>query len=187
VNTASKLFRGVGGALAILATLAILNRVEVAKAEETYGSWAVSLADDKSSVFAGTLNDSGGVLAEFCYPEKGSCIWTIGMSSSCEEGHEYPVLANSDASSAQLQVKCNGQIQDGKYSYAFTNFDDIDRIVKSSTRVGFAVPLQSDLFTVVRFSLTGSTSAVQRMRDVANTMNVGGKKKNGTGTQDQTI
>lgn len=169
---------------------AILSLIQIvgttAKADETYGSWSVALGDDRSFVYAATANDSGALLGEYCYPDKGSCIWILGTKTKCEDGHEYPVLANSDTGAVQLQVKCNGLAPNNLYSYAFTSFADVDQLVKGGTRVGFALPLQADEFRVVRFLLNGSNAAIDSMRGIATKMNVG-RVRGKTGTRDQDI
>jgi len=42
-------------------------------------------------------------------------------------------------------------------------FDDMDKIVRKSSRVGLVVPMQNDQFKVARFSLAGSSKAIERM------------------------
>ncbi len=60
----------------------------------------------------------------------------------------------------------------------FTNFDAIDKSVRSSSKyIGFAFPLQSGLFSVDRFLLDGAVESLVRMRAVAK----GGSRKKGGG------
>lgn len=153
---------------------------------QTYGSWTVDTADDKSYLYAATANDSGNVLGEYCYPQQGSCVWILGMATSCEENHTYPMLANADVGAQHLEVVCRGQLPSKLYQYVFTKFDDIDRIVKQGSKVGFAIPLQEDQFRVVRFLLVGATAAIKNMRATATGMNSGHHKQS-TGTADQDI
>jgi hypothetical protein len=54
--------------------------------------------------------------------------------------------------------------QPGPRRYYFTNFDDIDRLVRASSVMGVAFPLQSGEFVVVRFSLKGAVTALDVMR-----------------------
>jgi uncharacterized protein YqjF (DUF2071 family) len=135
---------------------------------------------------AGTLNDSGALFGEFCFPESGSCVWLLGMSTICKEGDKYPVLANSDAGSEHLEIYCDQQLDDGLYRYVFANFDAVDDLVKKGTRIGFAIPLQVDQFKVVRFLLNGATPAITSMREIAEKKVNPQKikpKKNGTSDQ----
>ncbi|MGH8139117.1 MAG: hypothetical protein ACREVV_13135 [Steroidobacteraceae bacterium] len=155
-------------------------------ADETYGAWSVAVSDDRSFVYAATTNDSGALLGEYCYPGKGSCMWILGTKTKCEEGAKYPMLANSNAGAFQLQVTCGGLAPNSLYSLAFTNFDDVDHLIKNGAKIGFAIPLQADEFRVIRFILNGSSQAITSMRSVATKMNV--RQLSGkTGTKDQDI
>jgi hypothetical protein len=118
-------------------------------ADESYGSWGVGFTDDRSSLYAATVNDSGDLLGQYCEPSDGSCMWLLGLSTKCDTGHEYPILANSDTGASQLDIVCGGQLHNGTYKYAFKNFDDIDSLVKHAERIGFAMPMQGDQFRVV--------------------------------------
>lgn len=88
------------------------------------------------------------------------------MKASCEEGDQYPVLANTDKGAVPIIVHCNARL-DGLYRYVFTNFDAINDLVMKGSQIGFAVPLQTDEFRVVRFDLTGSSQAITTMRSAA--------------------
>jgi hypothetical protein len=151
-----------------------------ARADETYELWAVSLSDDNSVASAYTVNDSGALLGQYCYASSGNCVWTLGMTTGCETGSEYPVLANTDTGSVQLKIKCGGRLPTGAYAYAFTDFDAIDKAVKNATRIGFAVPMQADEFRVVRFLLSGANAAINHMLQRAQAMKTG---KHGTRDQ----
>lgn len=146
--------------LTLLLTAAYLYSVPALSAQ--FGSWDVDVTPDGSEeiLYAGTTNDSGAILGQFCVPSTDSCVWLIAMTTSCDEGHTYPVLANSDAGAAQLLVLCNAKLENGLYRYVFTDFDAVDNIVRKGSRVGFAAPLQSDQFKVVRFRLNGSIEAL---------------------------
>jgi hypothetical protein len=154
-------------------TLAILMftfivLVDSAKAEAVkYGSWFVDASNSGGFLYAATLNDSGNLFGQYCFLGDGSCMWFLGMSIACKEGEQYPVLVNSDLGAYQLVLLCTGKIENVAYRYAFADFDAVDKIVKKGLRVGFAFPLQSDQFTVIRFNLDGSKSAVTSMREVA--------------------
>lgn len=127
-----------------------------------FGEWATDFSGPEF-VYAFTTNDSGGVLGQYCYFSSGNCIWLISMSSGCEEGHDYPVLANSDAGASQVMVYCSSKME-GQFVYVFRDFEAIDKLVKDGHKMGFAVPLQEDRFTVVRFHLDGAGAALSSMR-----------------------
>jgi hypothetical protein len=134
---------------------------------ETYGAWSVDVTNDGEAIYAATVNDSGNLLGQYCFPAEGNCIWLVGMSSACDEGDKYPVLANADTGASHISVYCSTQLKDGLYRYVFSEFDEIDAIVKNAMRVGFAVPLQDDRFKVVRFDLNGSNEAIALLRAAA--------------------
>jgi hypothetical protein len=118
-------------------------------------------------MYAATLNDSGNLLGQYCFTEKGNCMWILGMKTGCEADHKYPILVNSDTGARTLEVFCGGQLESGQYRYFFSEFDAIDNIVRGSSRIGFAAPLKDDQFQVVRFSLRGGRVALDRMRAAA--------------------
>jgi hypothetical protein len=39
----------------------------------TFGDWFVGTTEDKTGVFAATINDSGGLLGEYCFFKTGKC------------------------------------------------------------------------------------------------------------------
>src|SRR5438128_3234075 len=149
----------------IVAFLTFLNGAVPGQAQP-FGRWFAE-TNKSEFLYALSINDSGNVLGQFCYPGEGSCVWLIGFKTRCQKGDNYPVLANSDAGSLHLEVLCDGQLESGLFRYVFTSFDQVDNIVRQGTRVGFAVPLQKDEFQVVRFDLTGATSALSAMRAAA--------------------
>jgi hypothetical protein len=151
-------------------------------AAQSYGDWFVETS--KATYFyAVSVNDSGNVLGQFCFPGDGSCIWLIGMKPSCKSGARYPVLANSDAGAVHLEVLCDGQLESGLYRYAFTSFDNVDNMVRQSSRVGFAIPLEEDQFRVVRFNTRGGAAALSAMRSAAERRT----KPVGRGTRDEKL
>ncbi len=50
-------------------------------------------------------------------------------------------------------------------------FDDVDNLIKQANNVGFAVAMEEGTFKVVRFSLSGSTYAIEMMRLGAEMLN----------------
>jgi hypothetical protein len=100
-------------------------------------------------VYAATLNDSGNLLGQYCFTDKGSCVWMLGMKTACQSEQRYPILVNSDIGARTLEIYCGGQSETGHYRYLFASFDAIDNLVRGSSRIGFATPLQDDQFQVV--------------------------------------
>jgi len=163
-----------------------LGAGSLAQAQD-YGKWTV-VTDDPTMMYAVTFNDSGALFGQYCYPDKGSCLWLIGVAMQCEKDHQYPVLANSDGGAVQLKLMCQGAIgtakEDQKYAYVFSDFDAVTSLVKSAKRIGFAVPLQADQFKVVRFEVDGSADALEAMRTKASAAMDESKTKS---TKDQTL
>ena len=142
----------------------------------TIGRWGVDTTYSEF-MYAATLNDTGSVFGQYCYKSTQSCLYLIGLKTSCNVGHRYYVLSNSDIGSNVFEIYCNGPLISGLYQYVFTNFNKIDDLVKNGSRVGFAMPLQDSTFIVVRFSLYGSTSAVERLRKMVDIFLYDKKKK----------
>jgi hypothetical protein len=109
------------------------------------------------------MNDSGGILGQYCYPQEGGCVYILGLRNRCTKGNQYPVLVNADTGSKSVKVYCNGRLEIGRYQYVFTEFEEIHRAVLAASRIGFAFPLEGDEFIVVRFSLIGSNEAIAAM------------------------
>jgi len=145
--------------------LAVLAGGNFASAEDV-GDWIVDVHDPDVLSMA-TVNDSDHVFGQFCSLDDGSCLWLIHLGIACKKGDTYPVLANWDTGAVYLEVSCNGQLKEGGYVYAFTNFDQVDKLVRQSKRVSFAFPMQEDEFQVVRFNLRGATTALSAMQEAA--------------------
>ena len=132
---------------------------------ENFGAWFTGKTNDDNFVFATTVNDSGHLLGQYCSPDTGNCLWMLGINTTCKLGDKYPILANSDSGANHLSVHCNKQLDDGKFRYVFSKFDEIDGIIKGGLRIGFALPLQSDNFRVIRFDLSGANRAIKFMHN----------------------
>jgi hypothetical protein len=129
-----------------------------------FGSWNTGRIGGNEGLFAATVNDSGHILGQYCYFQSDSCIYLLAFQTACKPESKYPVLVNSDVGSSQVFVYCSGQLSSGKYRYVFTDFEEIDKVIKGANKVGFAVPLEGDKFLVVRFTLNGSNEAIASMR-----------------------
>ena len=133
---------------------------------QTYGDWKVDLSDP-SLYAAVTVNDSNHEFGQYCFFDKdSSCDWFFETDMSCKDGSKYPVLANADREALYLEVLCLGEVK-GRYAYAFTDFDKVDKLIRASKRVGFAVPTQGDEFVVFRWDLKDVMNALSAMRTAA--------------------
>ena len=135
------------------------NFAQTSNRQLTYDDWTVMLSDDKKDLIAATGQDNDKFLAYRCFTKAAKCVHVIVMATSCDDGHRYPVLIN--ASSGSLTVDCLCSENEGTYELLPTDFDGFHRILTDSTgHVGFALPLASGQFKVVRFSLTGAKRAM---------------------------
>jgi len=166
MNALGGLIKVTGWFLLSLFTVLVIAWHSLATAEG-FGSWHASVTDDGESHFAATVNESDNLLGQYCFLKSGNCLWMLGMRTSCKEGDKYAVLANSDTGAAHITVYCNAQLANGLYRYVFSEFDAIDNIVKAGLRVGFAVPLETDNFRIVRFDLGGASRTIALMRAAA--------------------
>ena len=158
-------------------------------AQSQYADWSTGPIPGGTGFFAVTMNDSGGMLGEYCYTAGASCVYLLAFSTGCEPGSQYPVLVNSDIGAQYLEVHCDGPLPTvaGFYRYVFTDFSAIDKIVKGAIRVGFAFPLKGDEFRVIRFSLNGSNEAIAAMRAVAAMQNSTAKPPASRSTRDESL
>lgn len=139
--------------------------------EGRYDDWVVGVSNDRSGLYAATSNDSGSAFAQAC-DTRGTCEYRLSISVRCEPGARYPVLVNANAGDAGAMMGtmiCQGPnpAQTSSTIYTIGPFDDLDRLVRGATRIGFAMPMQSDQFHVARFSLRGSVPALSSMRGAA--------------------
>ena len=138
-------------------------------AQSSFGSWYAGASDDKAKHFAITLNDSGNMLGEYCYPKSGgNCYWMFAVSAACVKGDKYPVLVNAESGALYLEIYCYEPAQTGLSQFAFTDFDRSNNIIAKNSRIGIAMPMQGDQFRVVRFDLNGATAALGAMLKNAN-------------------
>lgn len=129
--------------------------------DRAFQDWYSGTTSDGDGFYAGTANESGHFLGQYCYST--GCVYLLGLQTSCTKGNKYPVLVNASTGSKTVEVFCNGPLVGGRYQYVFTAFDEINSIVLEATRVGFAFPLRNDEFIVIRFSLMGSNEAIATM------------------------
>lgn len=120
---------------ALVASLfAYLSAAGAAQAQTNYGHWSVAQGDDKTYIYASTMNDSGAILGEYCYYASKRCFWLLGNSTACEKEHIYPTLANSDTGAIELDISCNGEVKNGIYGYSFTKWQDLENVLKKASR-----------------------------------------------------
>lgn len=90
----------------------------------------------------------------------------MSLGLKCDKGDRFTVLVNSTGGGATVELSC------GKDNFlSFTDFDEIDAIVRKNSKVGFAIALTDGQFKAVRFSLEGSSHALDLMRLAAVKLN----------------
>lgn len=146
-------------AMVLLSTNALSQRT---------GDWNQATFD--GGVYAATVNDSGNLLGQYCFAQEESCVWLLGLSARCDEGHEYPVLVTSDLGAQHMYIKCGSKLDSDHYQYFLTSFDEVDKMIRGAIRIGFALPMQNDEFQVVRFSLSGARPTLDSMRKRASAL-----------------
>jgi hypothetical protein len=139
-------------------------------AERRSGDWTWN-TEAADLQWAGTENGAGQELGQFCYPQDGHCIYAVSFDTTCKDGDSYPAIVNSDAGAATLNLRCGPRLDNGANLMVVEDFEQIDRIVRSGSRIGFALPMESDAFKAVRFSLHGADTALDRMRSAAARVN----------------
>jgi len=138
-----------------------------AQASETkkFGEWYVGVMEDAEGMYAATVNDSGGVLGQYCFFASENCVWLIANDIACESDGSYVILMNAEISAGDLKLKCFPTDGKNKPRYIFSDFDSVDGPLRKSSFVGFAFPLESGKFQVSRFGLYGMTKAIEFMRE----------------------
>ena len=87
----------------------------------------------------------------------------VSLGLRCDEEDEYPSIINSDAGVALVTLVCGGEFE-SEYYFFINPFSRIDNIVKEAINMGFAVAVAGGEFKVTRFSLAGSSYAIEVMR-----------------------
>lgn len=126
--------------------------------------------DNSDFFFAATINSSGHSIGQYCYFESGNCMYLVNLKVTCEVGHKYPALINSSSGAVHIEMVCSHEYE-GDGVFAITPFDDIDNVVRQASRMGIVIPMEGDQFKVGRFSLAGSTYALDLMRAAAEQKN----------------
>ena len=136
--------------------------------QDMVGDWVVDVSAGDDFTYAATSNDTGRLLAQFCYFNTGNCIWTLTMSTECDENVTYPVLVGAEKVAESMRIICVGQITGpGQYSYAFSDFDQIERVLRTTGRIGFAMAVEGDEFQVIRFDTKSAAAAALKAADLA--------------------
>lgn len=149
----------------VLATaLSALSLVSYAQTKgQTFQKWSVYNFSD--APLAMTFNDSANGFGPVCSEETAACYWMIFSSkTACADGVEAPVLINASNGSNSLTARCTGTVKLGGatyHRYVISNYEQMQNIINSSKGlIGFAIPLDSGAFSVMRFDLSGAKNAI---------------------------
>jgi len=146
--------------------LVVLMVTSLGQAKPRYSKdWVLDI-DGDDFLYASTLNSSRHILGQYCYLDSGNCMYLVDIGITCDKGYKTPALVNSNAGAVQVKLVCGHTYKKNNVLYIYP-FDQIDTIVKQANYLSIAVPMENDRFKVSRFSLSGSTYAIELMRMAA--------------------
>jgi hypothetical protein len=122
--------------------------------------------EEEGFYYAITMNSKEHILGQYCYLDSGVCIYMVGLNITCQLGSTYPSMVNSDKGAVHVSLECSHRV-DGQNVLAVREFSLIDAIVRKASHIGFVIPMENDKFKVARFSLMGSSDALDQMRAAA--------------------
>lgn len=160
------------------ALVTVLLASPAAAQQKMFGSWTVGVLDDAAGLYAGTINESGGLLGKYCFRNGEKCLWLMANDVNCEDGSRYSALVNADTGAGTVTIRCV-KIE-GKPRYLFEEFDVIDSAVRGASWFGVAFPLKSGRFQVSRFAMNGAADAIAFMRRAAEAMVAPASQSQGT-------
>ena len=112
-----------------------------------------------------TINSKGDTFGQYCYFNTGNCVFAFRNKVTCKDTHDYPALVSSDNGTQHLTLTCVAANKKASSLYAVSPFEDLEKIINSSTKIAFVVGLADGVFKVSRFSLKGSKKAILEMQD----------------------
>lgn len=127
--------------------------------KQKIGQWILDVGAQYSEAYTG--NDSGSVFGFLC--DANTCSSYLDVQARCEKDSHAPMLVNSESGSTYVVTKCvHFPAGEGvRYLYSFQDAD-IFTAISSGSIIGFAVPMKSGEFKVVRFSLDGAANATEQ-------------------------
>jgi hypothetical protein len=147
--------------IAFLALLLVATSAVGADQQKIEKAWTFKATGDSGGI-AFTENGSGSTLGVVCSQSNPCKVW-LQTQNTCEVGATFPVLATSQSGAASHLLKCENVASGSeKPDYAFL-FDDLNamlNVILKDHMIGFALPLASGEFRVVRFSLEGSNETL---------------------------
>lgn len=149
----------------MLALVAVLFPVASGAVEivKNFNDWTVIKAEGGQDLIAVTINDVGHFIGFRCFAKDQKCVHVLSAKTACEDDQKYPILINSDYTAMSMEAVCgvNGEA----HELYLTKYDEIHQALKKGSAIGFAIPMESGKFKVVRFSLTGSEKAMDYVEE----------------------
>jgi hypothetical protein len=125
--------------------------------------WEVEV-NHQSFLWASTRTNQG-LLGQYCDIKEAACAWVLVLiGDECSEGVERPVLINTAREVLAQTILCMGNVMEHSATYAFTEFDDVDAVIRRAERMAIAVPAEDENIGVDYFVLSGAGSVIDRMR-----------------------
>lgn len=116
----------------------------------------------KDMQIAKVTNATGQTAGVICFIEAAGCEAYVALDATCDNGEYYPLMINSPVGAYPIRGKCtnvgNTQV------LAIQEFDNAIEAFQSGDEIGFALPMASGAFKVVRFPTAGATLAITRAR-----------------------
>jgi hypothetical protein len=126
------------------------------------GKWSVQKSP--SVQYAFTQNDAGAEIGIICLMESRDCLAYIITTNQCSDGAIIPMMLNTPVGANTVQTVCRHFPADqGKVTMmnVVTEFDVLKTAMESGGTIGFAIPMQSGAFHVLRFDTAGGTLAIK--------------------------
>lgn len=124
-----------------------------------FGSWSVFINKKGGETAALTMNAAQNVLSYRCSANFQMCLYRLDAKIECEHSNQYPMLASTGDNAYPISGYCDSS-SNGNY-LDLTPVKEIDQLVKQGSVIGFAIPMESGMFKVIRFKLDGSTKAIE--------------------------
>lgn len=129
---------------------------------ETFAEWSVVRAAESVDLIAITHNKAGNYLAFRCFVDTQKCVHVLSASFECKVGTGYPVLINTHATSLSINTSCISSAV--THELLADNQSHIHEVLKQDGVIGFAFPMDSGLFKVVRYSFNGAQEAMEYVK-----------------------
>ena len=147
---------------ACVATLMLLCFCDVAISQNySVGNWSVIKSNQEIQI--AKVENGENATGIICVISSNSCLAYATLGFDCEDGHKYPLLINAATGAFNSLATCKHIIPELKI-IVIEEFELMVSAFESGGEVGFATPLKSGQFKVVRFSTIGATAAIKDAR-----------------------